>query len=217
MHPEKDEVQYVKRYQRGGIVKRGTVVIHKCVRTESSKVSFFTLQQTKILESSWFSNRHRHCTTLPCENGGNKESNVTEIKQRNLTVSLETPDQNYCRIPIKFFECGGRLAVSKKQGPIRMETLPKSVLASLPEERNTQSRFFASRLSHQLPQYFAWKRKPLSQGTDALQQIWGNQFLYAFSPFCLIVQALNEWITTKQKKCCLSHQFGSLKSGNPFY
>ena len=48
----------------------------------------------------------------------------------------------------------------------------------------------SSRLSHQLPQYFAWKSDPFSQGTDVLQQIWGNQFLYASPPFCLTLQAL---------------------------
>ena len=48
----------------------------------------------------------------------------------------------------------------------------------------------SSRLSHQLPQYFAWKSDPFSQGTDVLQQIWGNQFLYASHPFCLTLQAL---------------------------
>ena len=53
--------------------------------------------------------------------GGDRETNVTEIKPRNLTESLETPDHNYCRIPSNFFECGSRLAVSKQQGPIRMD------------------------------------------------------------------------------------------------
>ena len=53
--------------------------------------------------------------------GGDREPNVTEIKHRNLTESLETPDHNYCRIPSNFFECGSRLAVSKQQGPIRMD------------------------------------------------------------------------------------------------
>ena len=38
--------------------------------TESSEISTFDLQQTKIFESSSFSNRQHHCTTLPCENGG---------------------------------------------------------------------------------------------------------------------------------------------------
>ena len=58
-----------------------------------------------------------------------------------MAVSLETPDHNYCRKPSKFFECGGRLAFSKQQGPIRMEPLPQSISTSLPEERSNQSRF----------------------------------------------------------------------------
>ena len=73
--------------------------------------------------------------------GGDREPNVTEIKEVNLAVSLETPDHNYCRKPSKFFECGGRLAFSKQQGPIRVEPLPQSISTSLPEERSTQSRF----------------------------------------------------------------------------
>ena len=41
---------------------------------------------------------------------------------------------------------------------------------------------FASRLSAQLPRYIAWKLDPCSQETDAMQQIWSNQYLYAFTP-----------------------------------
>ena len=37
------------------MVKGGTVVTHKCVGIESSKISTFDLQQTKIFESSLFS------------------------------------------------------------------------------------------------------------------------------------------------------------------
>ena len=55
---------------REAMVKGGAVVTHKCIRTESSKISTFDLQQTKIFESSSFSNRQHHCTTLSCENGG---------------------------------------------------------------------------------------------------------------------------------------------------
>ena len=43
-------MQYVKGYQQGGegaIVKGGTAVTHKCVGTETSKISTFDLQQTK--------------------------------------------------------------------------------------------------------------------------------------------------------------------------
>ena len=58
-----------------------------------------------------------------------------------MAVSLETPDGSYCRIPSKFFDCGGMLAVSKHQVPIRMETLTKSFSTSLPEEGNDQKIF----------------------------------------------------------------------------
>ena len=60
---------------KGEMVKGGTVVAHKCIRTESSKIRMFDIQQTKVFESSSFSNRQHHCTTLLCENGGNRELN----------------------------------------------------------------------------------------------------------------------------------------------
>ena len=50
---------------RGAMVKGGTAVTHKFIRTESSKISTFELQQTKIFESSSYSNRQHDCTTLP--------------------------------------------------------------------------------------------------------------------------------------------------------
>ena len=141
-----------------------------------SNISTFDLQQIKIFESSSFSNRQHHCTTLPCENGGNREPNVTEIKQRNLAVSLETPDHNYCRIPSKFFECGGRLAVSKQQGPIRMETLPKSISASLPEEGNAQNRFVCIKAVSPTTPVLCLETRPFQSGdrcptTDLEQSI----------------------------------------------
>jgi len=51
---------------------------------------------------------------------------------------------------------------------------------------------FASRLTHQLPRYMAWRPDPYSQGTDAMQQIWPQGFLYAFPPFCLINRVLQK-------------------------
>ena len=51
---------------------------------------------------------------------------------------------------------------------------------------------FASRLSHQLPKYFAWRPNPYSQGTDAMQHSWGSKYLYAVPPFSMINKALNK-------------------------
>ena len=51
---------------------------------------------------------------------------------------------------------------------------------------------FASRLTHQLPNYFSWKTDPFLLGTDALQQDWKNKSLYSFPPFCLIGRVLKK-------------------------
>ena len=110
-----------------------------------------------------------------------REPNVTKIKQRSLAVSLKTLDHNYCRIPSKFFECGGKLAVSKQQGSIRMETLPKNISTSLPEDGNAQSRFVCIKAVSPTTPVLCLETRSFQSGTDALQQIWGSQFLYAFS------------------------------------
>ena len=62
---------------RGPMVKGRTVV-----ETESSKISTFDLQQTKIFESSAFSNRQHHCTTLPCENGGTANQMLLKLNKK---------------------------------------------------------------------------------------------------------------------------------------
>ena len=53
---------------------------------------------------------------------------------------------------------------------------------------------FASRVSHQIPQFMSWKTDPLSSATDALSQDWGFLFPYAFPPFCLIGRALRKML-----------------------
>ena len=186
------------------MVKGGTVVTHKCVRTESSKVSTFDLQQTKFFESSSFSNRQHDCTTLPSENGRrNRELNVTEIKQRNFVVSLETSDHNYCRIPSKFFECGGRLAVSKQQGHFKIETLSKSISTSI----STTPVFCLETRPFQ-----SVDRWPTT--TDL-----GKSILLCISPILTYSTSVeeSELQPNKRNVACLSHQLGSLKSGTPFY
>ena len=96
-----------------------TVVTHKCIGTQSSKISLFDLQQEKTFESNSLSNRKHHCTTCICttciENttasckngegvldwgeGGDREQNVPK-------VSVKAPDYNYYRKPSKYFGCG---------------------------------------------------------------------------------------------------------------
>ena len=49
---------------------------------------------------------------------------------------------------------------------------------------------FASRLTHQVPVYYAWKIDPYSRGQDAFQACWTHLRGYAFPPFCLIGKVL---------------------------
>lgn len=61
---------------------------------------------------------------------------------------------------------------------------------------------FASRLTHQLPHYVAWRQDPYSQATDAMQQDWSQKFLYAFPPFCLINRVLQK-VRHEESQCIL--------------
>ena len=51
---------------------------------------------------------------------------------------------------------------------------------------------FASRTSHQLPIYWAWKPDPGCQGVDAFQTQWNRGLMYAFPPFSLIPRVLQK-------------------------
>ena len=42
-------------------------------------------------------------------------------------------------------------------------------------KRTPEIDLFASRLSYQLPKYFAWRPDPYSEGTDAMQNPWGSR------------------------------------------
>lgn len=51
----------------------------------------------------------------------------------------------------------------------------------------------ASRLTNQIPVYIAWKPDPFSsQGTDSIQQLWSQKFLYGFLPFYFITRVLHK-------------------------
>ena len=51
---------------------------------------------------------------------------------------------------------------------------------------------FASRFCHKLSRYIAWQPDPQGAATDAFQQDWIYQFLYAFLPFSIIGKALRK-------------------------
>ena len=188
--------------------KGGTVVTHKCIRTESSKTSTFDLQQTKFLESSSFSNRKHYYTTLPCENRGNREPNVIEMKQRFGSISWNTRSQSL-QNTFQVLWMWRQICSLETAGTHQNRNFAQ-------EEGNSQSSFVCIKAISSTTPVFCWKPDPCSQGTDALRQIWWNHFLYAFPPFYLILQVLKKVSYDPTGKCCLPHQLGSLKPGNPF-
>jgi len=61
---------------------------------------------------------------------------------------------------------------------------------------------FASRLTHQLPQFFSWRPDPLAEAVDAFQQDGSKVRGYANHPWCLIGHVLNK-IKTQQAQVIL--------------
>lgn len=49
---------------------------------------------------------------------------------------------------------------------------------------------FASRLTHQLPQFFSWRLDPLAAATDAFTQDWNRFWGYTNPPWCLLLATL---------------------------
>ena len=62
---------------------------------------------------------------------------------------------------------------------------------------------FASRLSHQIPTYVAWKADAHSHAIDAFQQNWAHKSLYSFPSFCMIPKVFNKTLKEKVPRLIL--------------
>jgi hypothetical protein len=62
---------------------------------------------------------------------------------------------------------------------------------------------FASRLSHQLPTFVSWRPDPLAVHSDAFSLSWQSMKGYAFPPFALIGQCLQQMLTQKVEQLIL--------------
>jgi len=58
---------------------------------------------------------------------------------------------------------------------------------------------FASRLNHQLPNFWSWKPDPLAQGTNSFLLDWSQCRGYAFPPFCLVGRCVQQCLQQKAK------------------
>ena len=96
--------------------------------------------------------------TLTAEWIPSSENHIADWESRN------TKDSSEWKLCPKIFQC-----LSRRLGETTVD-------------------LFASRTSHQLPQYVSWKPDPQCLFTDAFQRIWENYTPYAFPPFCLTTQ-----------------------------
>ena len=65
-----------------------------------------------------------------------------------------------------------------------MKTKPNNLHEIVSDKGTPEMDLFASRVSHQLPQYISWKIVPFSPGKDTFQISWAHKFVYSFPPFC---------------------------------
>ena len=188
MHSRKGEEQSVREFQQegNGIYRNNNFILEM----KGSKTSFARISQAFSDESYSFPNRQYNRLVLSCEDGGNQKQVFNRIIKREVSP---TPwDHNYCRISSKLHESGARFAVKKLKRSFRVELLPQVFQRICQIKGKLEMDLFASRLSEQLPRYIAWKPDPYSQGTDAMQQIWPNQYRYAFPPFSMINKVLRK-------------------------
>ena len=105
-------------------VKGGTVVTHKCV-SMCSKISMFDLQQTKIFESSLFPINSITALLYIVKTGRTGNQMLMKLSREIWQYLLK----HQIKIPAEYFTSSLNVEAdwSKHQGPIRMETLPKSI------------------------------------------------------------------------------------------
>ena len=218
-------MQYVTRYQQGAIVKGGTVVTHQCIRTKSNKISTFDLHQTKIFESSSFSNGQHHCTSTldlhqskifessSCSNGQHHCTSTLDLHQTKIFESSSFSNgQHHCANTFdlhqtKIFESSSfsngqhhctstfdlhQTKIFQSSSFSNGQHHRTSTFDLLPEGGNTKIRFVCSKAISPTNPVPCLETRPFRSGDSVPQQIWGNQFLYAFPPFCLILQVLKK-------------------------
>ena len=202
---------------RGSMAKWGTVITHWCVRTENSKISFFDLQQTKIFESSSFSNRQHHCHTQFCENDRKRNQRLLNLSKEIWQYLLKHEITVTAKYLSSSLNVEADWQSQNSRGSSEWKLCPKVFQHVCQKRGMPKVDLLASKLIHQLAQYFAWKQDPFSQGADALKQICGNQFRYAFPSFSFILQALKKVSYHQTEKLLLVTPTSQSQIWYPFY
>ena len=187
---------------RRGMEFTGITTSYKCIGNEGSKTSFTSIPQAFSDESYSFPNRQYNSLFLSCEDGGTTNKHLIELEKEiwmyllhyGITISAE-----YLQSSMNV-EADWQSRNSKDHSEWKL--LPQVFQRIYQIKGKPEMDLFASRLSAQLLWYMVWKRDLCSQGTDAMEQIWSNQYLYAFPPLLMIYKVLRK-ITQDQMKIML--------------
>ena len=177
---------------RGTVVSWGENVAHKYSGVESSKAStlllspYVPINKINSLENRQYSS----IDILEKDGGGTHSRALTDLSKQIWEYLLSH------KITITVEYLPGVLNVeadtlSRNLKDSSEWKLNKQVFLDICRVRGTPcTDLFASRLSHQVPQYFSWKIDPYSISADAFQACWTHLKGYAFPPFSLIGRVL---------------------------
>ena len=179
------------------MVSPGNEIPHQYSRIISSKTSHTDIHKIQRCQSNTSSSRQYCGLNIFDENGRYSKSENGRVGQGNLG------DHNYCRIPPSKLnltaDWESRNILDSSEWMLSHQIFQKVCqIRGFPEID-----LFASRLSHQIPTYVAWKPDPHSHATDAFQQNWSHKLLYAFPPFCMIPKVLNKTLKEQVPKLIL--------------
>ena len=116
---------------------------YKCFGAESRKIcnsNFFSLASHCSVNTH--SDGQHSCSFIFGKNGWYSKSISKSIEQRNLGLFVEQRDRNYCRVPPRVTECGGRCSIENSKGCQRVEVKSQCISKDLPEKGNSRHRSF---------------------------------------------------------------------------
>ena len=179
-------------FYTGSMVQTGEVSSHKCVRTSGSKISPTEFHQKQESKSYTLSDREYNSIEVFDKDGRCGVFGNDQIKQKDMGLSSITWDHNYYRIPPKQTEHKCRQGIQGEGRFFRVETRPKGVSRASSINGEPSSRFACISTKPSITPVHRWRPDPFSQGTDAVNQDWSQDYLYAFPPFCLISRILQK-------------------------
>ena len=109
------------------------------------------------------------------------ERNVLmDFKIEETLVARDTVIFSTTRVCAEYLRSTSNVEANYQYGnsrdPSQLKFCPKVFRQVYRRRGITKVSLLASRLSHKKPQYLAWKSDAFTQGTEAQQQIWCNQF-----------------------------------------